>query len=148
MLKIEQFLILIIKNTLNLFYAQSFITTGMKIKIHAINNIKFAEVISDERMINSAEDGLDLLGNLYYEDFDSVIIHEKNITADFFDLRNGMAGEILQKFSNYRVRLAIVGDISRFSAKSMKDFIFESNKYGHVNFVNNVSEAIAKLSKT
>ena len=39
-----------------------------------------------------------------------MIIHEKNITPEFFDLKNRMAGEILQKFSNYRIRLAIVGD--------------------------------------
>ena len=39
-----------------------------------------------------------------------------------------MAGEILQKFSNYRVRLAIVGDFTPYSSKSIKDFIYESNK--------------------
>ncbi|MDD4645730.1 MAG: DUF4180 domain-containing protein [Bacteroidales bacterium] len=47
---------------------------------------------------------------LYYHGFDRMIIHEKNITPEFFDLKNRMAGEILQKFSNYRIRLAIVGD--------------------------------------
>ena len=56
----------------------------MEIKEHQINSIKIAEVISNEIIIKSAEDGLDLLGNLYYQGFDSIIIHEQNITPIFF----------------------------------------------------------------
>jgi hypothetical protein len=88
----------------------------MKIENHILNNTKIAEVVSDTLIIKTSEDGLDLLGNLYYQDFDKIIVQEKNITSDFFDLKNGMAGEILQKFSNYRVRLAIVGDFAPYSS--------------------------------
>ena len=118
----------------------------MNIKTHNINNIKIAEVISVDNIINNTSDGLDLLGNLYYRDFDKIIIHEKNISPDFFDLKNGMAGEILQKFSNYRIRLAIVGDFSKHTGKSINDFIYESNKGRQVNFVTSQSEAIKVLS--
>ncbi len=69
------------------------------------------------------------------------------MTADFFDLKSGIAGEILQKFSNYLVRLAIVGDFSKYANKSLKDFIFESNKGGQINFVDSQLEAINVLSK-
>ena len=119
----------------------------MEIKTHTIDNSKIAEIIAPKIILNSAEDGLDLLGNLYYQGFDKIIIHVINITPDFFDLKNGIAGEILQKFSNYRVQLAIVGDFSQYSGKSINDFIFESNKFGHVNFVSSVSEALLRLSK-
>ncbi|MDQ3111088.1 MAG: DUF4180 domain-containing protein [Bacteroidota bacterium] len=119
----------------------------MKIETHAISNTKIAEVISDDIIIKTTEDGLDLLGNLYYQDFDKIIVHAKNITPDFFDLKTGIAGEILQKFSNYRVRLALVGDFTQYPGASIKDFIFESNKAGHINFVNSTAEAIGKLSK-
>ena len=63
----------------------------MEIETHNINDIKIAEVISTDSIIKNASDGLDLLGNLYYQGFDKIIIHEKNITPDFFDLkkRNG-----------------------------------------------------------
>lgn len=118
----------------------------MKIETHNINDIKIAEVISTDKVINNVSDGLDLLGNLYYQDFDKIIVHEENITPDFFDLKNGMAGEILQKFSNYRVRLAIVGDFSKFTSNSLNDFIFESNKGKQINFVGSQSEAIKSLT--
>lgn len=118
----------------------------MKIETHSINNTKIAEVTSLDTIIKTAEDALDVLANLYYQDFDKIILHQKDITPDFFDLKNGMAGEILQKFSNYRVRLAIVGDFSQYTGKSIKDFIYESNKGRHINFVNSTAEAISRLS--
>ncbi|OCA77491.1 alpha/beta hydrolase [Chryseobacterium artocarpi] len=114
----------------------------MTIKSHNINDIKVAEVIADEILIQSAQDGLDLMGNIYYQGFDKVILYEKNITPDFFDLKTKIAGEILQKFSNYRIGLAVVGDFSKYESKSMKDFIFESNKTGHVSFVETVEKAV------
>ncbi|WP_426478879.1 DUF4180 domain-containing protein [Chryseobacterium sp. CBSDS_008] len=119
----------------------------MLIKSHEINNIKIAEAVSDTLIIQSAQDGLDLLGNIYYQGFDKVILHEKNIAPEFFDLKTKMAGEILQKFSNYRIGLAIVGDFSKYESKSMKDFIFESNRSKQVNFVTLLEDALEKLSQ-
>lgn len=119
----------------------------MKTKTHEVNNTQIAEVISDGLIIQSTEDGLNLLGDLYYQGFDKIIMHAHNISPNFFELKNGMAGEILQKFSNYRVGLAIVGDFSPYTSKSIKDFIFECNKTGHINFVVSVSDALVKLSK-
>jgi hypothetical protein len=120
----------------------------MEIKTHNINNTIIAEVISEIYIINEIEDGLDLLGNLYYQGFDKIIVHEKSITPDFFDLKSGIAGEILQKFSTYRVSLAIVGDFSKYTSKSLNDFIFESNKGRHINFVSKCTDAIKILSKS
>ncbi|HCM33224.1 DUF4180 domain-containing protein [Chryseobacterium sp.] len=119
----------------------------MIIKSHNINNIKVAEVISDEVIIQSVQDGLDLMGNIYYQGFDKVMIYEKDITPDFFDLKTKIAGEILQKFSNYRIGLAIIGDFSKYESKSMKDFIFESNKTGHINFVETLEDALENFLK-
>ncbi|MFY9171960.1 MAG: DUF4180 domain-containing protein [Petrimonas mucosa] len=120
----------------------------MKNETHQINETQIAEVISEVNVINRIEDGLNLLGTLYYQGFDKIILHEKNITPDFFDLKSGIAGEILQKFSNYRVRLAIVGDFTKYGSRSLKDFIVESNKRRDINFVSTSAEAIKILSAT
>lgn len=114
----------------------------MTIETHHTNNIKIAEIISDEIILRSVEDGLDLLGDLYYQGFDKILIHEKNITPDFFDLKTKIAGEILQKFAQYRMPLIIIGDFSKSESKSLNDFIYESNKGRQVNFVGSLSEAI------
>ncbi len=114
----------------------------MNIVAHNIEEFKIAEIKSDEVVINSIQDGLDVLGNVYYQGFDKVIILKENITSDFFNLKNGIAGEILQKFSNFRIRLAIVGDFSTFTSKSINSFIYESNKGQQITFVRSISEAL------
>ena len=117
----------------------------MTIITHQNNHTKIAEVIAENTVIGSIEDGLDVLGDLYYQGFDAIILYEKNITPLFFDLKNRMAGEILQKFSNYRMRLSIIGDYGKYGSKSVQDFIFESNKTGHVTFVNTLQEALNRF---
>lgn len=114
----------------------------MDIKSHKFNDINIAEIISEELIIKSEQDGLDLLGDLYYQGFDKVILYEKNITPEFFDLKTGLAGEILQKFSNYRMSLTIVGNFEKYPSKSLKQFILESNKTQHINFVENLDDAL------
>ncbi|TKC09408.1 DUF4180 domain-containing protein [Pedobacter frigoris] len=120
----------------------------MDIKAHEIGNIKIAEVVSAEVIVKNAEEGLQLLVDVYYQDFDKIIIHEKNITPDFFNLKSGIAGEILQKVSNYRMQLFIIGEFSKYPGNSIKDFIYESNRGRQVNFLDSVASAIERLSKT
>ena len=86
------------------------------------------------------------MANSRYQGADRVLIYEKNLHPDFFELKTGMAGEILQKFSNYRMSLAIVGEFSKYTSKSLKDFIYESNKGGAVIFAENRETALEKLS--
>lgn len=111
----------------------------MEIKVHTENNKKIAEIISESIILSTVEDALDLIGNVYYQGFDKIIIHEKNIIPTFFDLKTRIAGEILQKFTQYGMPLTIVGDFSKFNSKSLNDFIFESNKGKQVNFVRSIA---------
>lgn len=119
----------------------------MDIKVHTIGETRIAEVISEEVIIQGAAEILDLLGSLYYQDTDKIILHEQQITPAFFDLKTGIAGDILQKCSNYRVRLAIVGDFAQCTGKSIRDFIYESNKVGRINFLKTLSMALERLSR-
>ena len=119
----------------------------MQIIKHHLNNQPVAEIIADDFIWKTSEDGKDVMGDIYYQGYDRLIVHEKNIHPDFFDLKTKMAGEILQKFSNYKVRLIIVGDFSNYQSRSLKDFIFESNKGKSVNFLSSIEEALAKLSQ-
>lgn len=117
----------------------------MKIITHQTATTPAAEVIAEGLLINTREEALQLLADLYYNGFDKMIIHEKNLTPDFFVLKNGFAGDILQKFSNFRVRLIIVGDFSRYESKSLKNFIYESNQGRQVNFVGSPEDALDLL---
>jgi hypothetical protein len=100
-----------------------------------------AEITGEGIIINTAREAIDLMGDLFFQGCNHLVLHEANITPEFFNLGNGLAGEILQKFSTYRIRLTIIGDFSKYTRKSIRDFIFESNKVGHVRFVGSMEEA-------
>ncbi|SFT54458.1 protein of unknown function [Lishizhenia tianjinensis] len=112
-----------------------------EVKIEEIKGREVGEIQSPNILVNNLDDGLDLLGDIYYQGIEVLIMQEKNFHPTFFDLSNGTAGEILQKFSNFRMCLIIVCDFSNFTKKSMKDFIRESNKGDLINFVQSLEEA-------
>ena len=114
----------------------------MEIKIHTIDNRKIAEIISDNIVLQTVEDAVDLIGNMSYQGFDKLIIHEENMISDFFELKNKIAGNILQKFSQYSMPLAIIGDFEKYESKSLNDFIFESNKGKQINFVTTIEDGL------
>ncbi len=114
----------------------------MEIKIHTIDDRKIAEIISDDIVLQTVEDAVDLIGNMSYQGFDKLIIYEENMISDFFELKNKIAGNILQKFSQYSMPLAIIGDFEKYESKSLNDFIFESNKGKQINFVTTVEDGL------
>jgi len=118
----------------------------MDIQITEENGTNFALINSDDIVIRDAQDALDLLANCSYQGASKMIIHKEHITPQFFDLKTGLAGDVLQKFSNYGTQLAIVGDFSGYTSKSLKDFIYESNKGRRIVFVGTVEEAKEKLN--
>lgn len=119
----------------------------MEFLIHTINNEKVAEIISDEIVIRESQDALDLMADSYSQGTGKIILLEKHLSPQFFDLRTQLAGEILQKFSNYNFKLAIVGNFSKYKSKSLQNFIRESNKGNMIFFLNNLDEALSKLSR-
>jgi hypothetical protein len=58
-----------------------------------------------------------------------------------------VAGEILQKFVNYRVKAAVYGDYSRYTSKPLRDFIYESNQGRHFFFAASREEALERLAQ-
>ena len=114
---------------------------------HQVDGQTFFEFRSEDQFINNVQDALDLIGELFGQYYDGIIIHEHSISPRFFDLKTKLAGEILQKFSNYRVRLAIVGDWSKYTSHSFAAFIVESNRGRMVNFTTSTEEAVALLSR-
>jgi len=116
------------------------------VKKHSNTGVDIAEVTAEGFLITNESDGLDLVGTLYFQGYDRVILYKEQITPRFFDLKNGLAGEVLQKFSNYRMRLVIVGDFKSYSSESLQAFIYECNQGKMVNMVQQLCEAIERLS--
>ncbi|GLV64218.1 hypothetical protein Bmyc01_28880 [Bacillus mycoides] len=119
----------------------------MEIKKVVIGGIKIALVRNDTVVISDVQTALDLLATVQYEvDAKHIIIHKSLISEDFFDLKTRLAGDILQKFINYKVKIAIIGDFSMYTSKSLKDFIYECNKGKDIFYLATEQQAIEKLS--
>ena len=99
--------------------------------------------------LGAPQDFLDVIGALWGEAVGVmfIAIPVARLAPEFFDLRTGLAGEALQKFVNYRVQVAVVGDIATHVAASgaLADFVRESNEGHHVWFVHDLEELRSRL---
>lgn len=119
----------------------------MKITTVKENNMEIAIVNSNEVLISDVQSALDFMATVKYETgCERVILNKSAITEDFFHLKTRLAGEILQKFINYHVKIAIIGDFSVYTSENLKDFIYESNKGNDIFFLPNEKQAVQKLT--
>ena len=96
--------------------------------------------------IRTPQDMLDAMATAGYLGCRSMAVYAESLGEGFFDLKTGIAGELLQKFSNYHMRVAIIGDFSKYESRSLRDFIRESNKGKTVCFVDSLERALGKLA--
>jgi hypothetical protein len=103
---------------------------------------------TDGPLLQKEADGLSLLGDAMGQEATWVLLPVSRLHPDFFKLASGLAGGVTQKFVNYRVRLAVIGDIAAQLDKSapLRDFVRETNKGPHLWFVENRAEFERKLT--
>ncbi|GAA3351176.1 DUF4180 domain-containing protein [Amorphoplanes nipponensis] len=97
--------------------------------------------------VTTEQDALDLIGAAFSRS-DVVALPVARLDPRFFTLGTGLAGAIMQKFVNYRVRLAIVGDITGHLAGSsaLRALVEESNRGRQIWFVTDLDEFDAHLT--
>jgi hypothetical protein len=97
--------------------------------------------------IQSAADALELIYADGADEAEWIAVPVVRLAPTFFDLRSGLAGEVVQKFANYRVGLVIVGDVTEHVAASsaLRGFVRESNRGRQVWFVSDEAELRTRL---
>lgn len=119
----------------------------MNIRTIDRNGLKLAVVDSSEKLIFDAQSALDFMMTVRYETgSDHIAIYKEAVAEDFFVLSSRLAGEVLQKFINYHIKFAIIGDFSKYASEPLKDFMYESNRGKDIFFVSSEDEALRKLS--
>jgi hypothetical protein len=103
----------------------------METQEHRRGGISVLEIVDDDFIISSPQDLLDIVSDYSIK---RIILKKNNIVDDFFDLRTGFAGEIMQKASSYKLYIGFVGDFSNCESKSFRDFMYESNEAGKIVF--------------
>jgi len=98
--------------------------------------------LEEGERIDSPGDFLDLMMSC---PTDTLVLDREDFNPAFFDLKSGLAGEILQKVSNYRKRLVVLGEFDGLGGSALRDFIYESNRTGQVVFAPDLAAAVKLL---
>ena len=98
--------------------------------------------------VSTPDDAADLVGSAWSHRAELVAVPVERLDPRFFDLKTGVAGEITQKLVNYRLHLAVVGDLAQQVAKSdaLRDYVRESNRADHVWFVDSEADLERRLA--
>lgn len=87
----------------------------------------------------------DMIGAAF--ELDGLILTEAELGDEFFRLSSGLAGELFQKFVNYRLPVALV--LPDFSAHGERfaELAYEHSRHGAVRFVHSLEQALEWLSR-
>ncbi|MCJ1676513.1 DUF4180 domain-containing protein [Streptomyces sp. APSN-46.1] len=116
--------------------------------LQTIHDVPVLMCAPEGEPIGGERDVLDLIGNAGYQGAEWVVIPAGRLDDAFFRLRTRVAGDIVQKFVNYRLGLAVLGDISRHTEASsaLRDFVGECNRGRQTWFLADVEELGQRLS--
>jgi PadR family transcriptional regulator, regulatory protein AphA len=113
----------------------------MKYKLIERNNKKYIECNSAETLLRSEQDALDLIIACSENNTHLLMLHSEVLSDDFFKLRTGLAGQVLQKFINYQVKVAVVLTSEQKIKGKFKELIAESNRGNDFRVFINIPEA-------
>jgi hypothetical protein len=99
-------------------------------------------------VIAGEADAMDVVGQAFGEEAEIVAVPVARLTPEFVRLASGVAGAIVQKFVNYRLRLVVVGPLEQHGPPSgpVADWVREANRGRELWFVADLDELDARLS--
>lgn len=92
------------------------------------NHQKYIAILSAEKPIASEQDALDIIAVCMENEISRVLIHAAALADDFFDLSSRLAGNILLKLGNYRVKTVVVLDDGQKLTEKFEEFMAETNR--------------------
>lgn len=113
----------------------------MKYEVIEKDNKKYINYGSLEASLDTEQDALDLIAVCMENGTHLLMLHSEILSDDFFKLRTGLAGSVLQKFINYRIKIAMLITSELKIAGKFKELLAESNKGNDFRVFNNKDEA-------
>jgi hypothetical protein len=116
--------------------------------ITEIHGVKTLVCTADGPVISTEQHAVDLIADAHGRDAALVVLPVERLAPEFFQLRTGVAGAVAGKFATYRMRLAVLGDVSGHLARSetFASFVGETNRGSQLWFLPGRDELAARLS--
>lgn len=113
-----------------------------------LGGVRVLECATDAPPPRSAKDATDIVGEAWTHKARVVALSADWLGDEFFRLSTRVAGEVVQKLQDYRLQVAIVGDIAARTAesKALRDWVGECNRGRHVWFVTTREELAQRLA--
>lgn len=116
--------------------------------LQTINNVSLLMYEAEGEVIAGEREALDCIGDAGYQGAEWVVIPAERFDDAFFRLSTRVAGEIIQKFVQYRMGIIVLGDISRHTEASsaLRDFVRECNRGTQTWFLADAAELDERLA--
>ncbi len=92
------------------------------------NSIAYLECLPGAVCLGSEREALDLVAACMENGTNRLLLHASNLADDFYHLRTGLAGQILQKFSQYRIQSAAVLTPELVNQGRFREMVLEANR--------------------
>ena len=120
----------------------------MPSKSYELHGVRVLECDANEKQLRNYNEAVELIGKAFEHRVSVILVPAECLDDEFFRLSTRIAGELIQKIVQYRLRLVIVGDISRHLAESsaLRAFVLESNRGKDVWFLATREELDERLA--
>jgi PadR family transcriptional regulator, regulatory protein AphA len=112
-----------------------------------LNGKKIIESSGANGRLACEADALELVALCGEHDVDGLLLHASHLASKFFDLKTGLAGAVLQKLTNYRVKTALVAPPQTVSGKRFSEFVYETNQGEQFRVYPDREAAVAWLNR-
>src|SRR5512146_3141120 len=113
----------------------------MKLEVLDDKGIAIAEAARDVVLLPDASAVAELIEYCFNRRVRRVLLHAANLSPEFFRLQSGMAGIVLEKCRQYRIRVAFVLDADQQIADRFRELIAEENKRPYAHFTSSADDA-------
>ena len=101
----------------------------------------YVRCAADDGQVSSEADVLDLMGACYAIDGNRLLLDEKHLHPDFFDLKTGLAGAVFLKLTNYQAKTAVFANLATIKSERFQELIYETNKGALIHFFDDLATA-------
>ena len=114
-----------------------------------LSGVRVFECTVEGQQLHHEQDAITIIGEAMAQAAELIVIPIARLHSDFFQLRTQLAGGILQKFVNYRLRVVIVGDLLELASThpALRSFIYESNQGDQLWFLSDMDQLRKRLTQ-
>lgn len=105
------------------------------------NELAFIDLAGTAALIDKEGDLNDLLSLCYTHACNLLLMDEHNLSDDFFNLKTGIAGLAMQKFANYKVKVAVILPPGADHNERFRELMYEMNQSNLIRFYFDRDEA-------